>query len=355
MTQTPYFAQFMPRRFRSSLPRSPRVVALAYDGLCTFEFGIVVEVFGLHRPEMGESWYRFAVATEEGKPCRATGGIRMIVDGGLELLSSADLVVLPGWPGLDEPVSIDLAKALRAVYARGGRIVSICSGAFALAEIGLLDNKRATTHWLYMDRFVERFPKVRIERDVLYVDEGQVMTSAGSAAGIDLCLHIVRKDYGAVAANMVARRMVMPPHRDGGQLQFVEQPVPTAYEGGRLSPLIGSLFARLHKSLSVNVLAREAKMSTRTFVRRFTAATGLPPGKWIAQQRVRLAKSLLEATDESVEVIASRCGFGDVSSLRRQFSQQVGVSPVQYRSRFTLAKPAPTATSGRGFGPYVHR
>jgi AraC family transcriptional activator FtrA len=311
-----------------------KVVALAYDGLATFEFAIVVEVFGLSRPEMGPGWYQFAVASADRPPLRATGGIRVMVDGGLELLEDAGTIVLPGWRGIESPIGPKLQRILRAAHARGARILTVCSGSFALAQTGLLDGKRATTHWRYIQRFRDLFPRVRVEDDVLYVDDGSLFTSAGSAAGIDLCLHLVRRDFGARAANMVARRMVVPPHRDGGQLQYVEQPVPAAHEGDRLSPLIESLRRRLNRPLSVPQLAREARMSERTFARRFTASTGLPPGKWLNQERVRHAQQLLETRSLSVESTATECGFADASSLWRHFRAQVGVSPAAYRSRF---------------------
>lgn len=327
----------MPRPPRSRAKPNRNVVAVAYDGLCSFEFGIVVEVFGLDRPEMGDDWYRFAAVTVDPGRLHATGGVRILVDGGLDLLRTAGTIVLPGWRGPNAPVPAPLINALRAAHARGARIVTICSGVFALAATGLLDGKRATTHWRYMAQFEEKFPKVRIERDVLYVDEGQILTSAGSAAGIDLCLHLVRRDFGLKAANMVARRMVIPPHRDGGQRQYVEAPVPSVHEGARLSPLIDRLPRRLGEGLSVARLASEAGMSERTFIRRFHAATGMAPGKWITHQRVQKARALLEATRAPIEVVASECGFAEASTLRRHFQAQLGVSPVVYRSQFGIA------------------
>jgi AraC family transcriptional activator FtrA len=203
----------------------PLVVALAYDGLCTFEFAIVAEVFGLDRPEMGPGWYRFAAAAVEPGPLRAHGGLRVEVDGGLELLEAADLVVVPGWKGAGVPVPGALTAALVA-HARGARLASICSGAFVLAATGLLDGRRAATHWRYAEALGRAHPRVEVDAGVLYVEEGRVLTSAGSAAGIDLMLHVVRSDFGADAANAVARRLVVPAHRSGGQAQFIERPVP---------------------------------------------------------------------------------------------------------------------------------
>jgi len=195
----------------------PLVVALAYDGLCTFEFGVAVEIFGLPRPELGERWYRFAVAAVDEGELRATGGIRIMTDGGLDLLNSADIIIIPGWRGVDTAVPEALCQALAAAHARGCRVMSICSGVFVLAASGLLNGRRATTHWRYTPVLRERFPAITVLEDALYYDEGTILTSAGSAAGIDLCLHVVQQDYGTEVANTVARRLVVQPHRDGSQ------------------------------------------------------------------------------------------------------------------------------------------
>ncbi len=197
----------------------PQVVVLAYDGLCTFEFGVAVEIFGLPRPELGDEWYRFAVAGIDDGELRATGGIRILTDGGLDLLESADLIVVPGWRGMDAPVPAALREALRRANARGCQLLSICSGVFVLAASGLLNGRKATTHWRYIEALKARYPAIGVVEDVLYQDEGDILTSAGSAAGIDLCLHVVRRDYGMETANSVARRLVIPPHRDGSQPQ----------------------------------------------------------------------------------------------------------------------------------------
>ena len=257
---------------------NPLVVVLAYDGLCTFEFGIAVEIFALPRPEMGEEWYRFAVAGVDPGELRATGGFRLVVDGGLELLSEAGTIIVPGWRGADVPVPAALCEQLVAAHQRGARILSICSGVFVLAAAGLLDNRQATTHWRYTDLLQQRYPAIKVTPDVLYIDNGDVLTSAGSAAGIDLCLHLVRRDYGSVAANRVARRLVVSPHRDGGQAQFIQQAVPVAYEGHRLGALFDYLHARLAEPHTVESLAKFVGMSPRTFLRRFTATTGKTPG-----------------------------------------------------------------------------
>ncbi len=212
----PVSVAIMPKSQARLSPADRFVVVLAYDGLCTFEFGVAVEIFGLPRPEMGPDWYRFAVAGLDPGPMRAEGGVRLLADGGLELLERAGTIVVPGWRGADEPVPGALATALRAAAARGARILSICSGVFVLAAAGLLDGRRATTHWRHAEALAARHPGIRVTPDVLYVDEGPILTSAGSAAGIYLCLHLVRRDFGPAAANAVARRLVVPPHRDGG-------------------------------------------------------------------------------------------------------------------------------------------
>jgi AraC family transcriptional activator FtrA len=317
------------------------VAVLAYDGLCTFEFGVAVEVFGLARPEMGPDWYRFAVSALEPGPLRAAGGVRILADGGLEVLAEAGTIVVPGWRGVREPVPAALAEALRAAHDRGARLVSICSGTFVLGAAGLLEGRRATTHWRYVEALRAAYPGVRVEPDVLYVDEGQVLTSAGSAAGIDVCLHLVRRDFGPEAANRLARRLVVPPHREGGQAQFVERPVPPAREGARLGPLLDRMRARLAEAQPVATLAREAGMSPRTFLRRFRAATGTTPGEWLLAERLARARELLEAGEHTVDDLAAACGFGAAAGLRHHFRERLGTSPAAYRRRFAPRERAP--------------
>jgi AraC family transcriptional activator FtrA len=309
------------------------VAVLAYNGLCTFEFGIVVEVFGLPRPELDVDWYRFRVCSLEGGPLRATGGITIQADCGLRGLQTAGTIVIPGWRNADEPPPARLIRALRSAYARGARLVTICSGVFVLAAAGLLDGKRVTTHWRYVDRLGARFPKIRVEPDVLYVDEGNILTSAGSAAGIDLCLHIVRRDYGAEIANKVARRLVVPPHRDGGQAQFV--PTPLRADGGGLARLLEWVQGRLHHSLSVEALAQRAGMSGRTFARRFWEELGTTPHQWLTHQRMLAAQRRLESSKESMEEIAQAVGFGSAATLRLRFRDAFRTTPTAYRSRFS--------------------
>ncbi|WP_376095909.1 transcriptional regulator FtrA [Roseomonas sp. CCTCC AB2023176] len=315
-------------------PPDPLVVALAYDELCTFEFGVAVEVFGLPRPEMGPGWYRFAVAAVEDGPLRATGGVRVLADGGLDLIARAGTIVVPGWRGVDAPVPEPLLAALRAAHGRGARLLSLCSGAFVLAATGLLDGGRAATHWRYAEALRARHPRITVVPDVLYVDEGQVMTAAGSAAGIDLCLHLIRRDHGAAAANSVARRLVVPPHRDGGQAQFVERPVPRDHEGSRLSPLLDRMRAAPAEDWTVERMAGAAGMSRRTFIRRFRETTGATPAAWLLDERVRRARELLETTRAPVEEVAAASGFASAATLRLHFRGMLGIPPSAYRARF---------------------
>lgn len=316
---------------------NPLVVVLAYDGLCTFEFGVAVEIFGLARPEMGENWYRFAAAgVDPGELC-ATGGVRLVVDGGLELLDQAGTIVVPGWRGADTPVPDELCTRLVAAHQRGARVMSICSGVFVLAAAGLLDNRQATTHWRYTDLLQQRYPAIRVTPDVLYIDNGDVLTSAGSAAGIDLCLHLVRRDYGSVAANQVARRLVVSPHRDGGQAQFIQQAVPVAYEGHRLGALFDYLLENLATPHSVDSLATFVGMSPRTFLRRFAATTGSTPAQWLLNARLSRCQDLLENSALSIERIAEVAGFGSVATLRHHFKNHFATTPAAYRRGFSTS------------------
>lgn len=331
----PINVKIMPKlNSRSAGPKNRLVVAVVYDGFGTFEFGVVTEVFGLPRPELGPSWYRFAVCAAEPGALRATGGVTMLADNGLEILKEAGTIIIPGWRGAAEPVPAPLLKALRNAHTRGARLVSICTGAFVLAAAGVLAGKRATTHWRQTDALVAAYPDIKIEPDVLYVDEGNVLTSAGSAAGIDLCLHIVRRDFGPETANHVARRLVVPPHRDGGQAQFIERPVPIEREGVRLGPLLDYMRSHLHENLSIEHVAAKARMGSRTFQRRFVAATGATPGEWLLSERLLRARELLESTSHPIEDVATTCGFGSVATLRHHFRSRLNVSPAAYRARF---------------------
>ena len=313
--------------------RDFRIVAvLVYDGLAAFEFGIVTELFGLPRPEFGRNWYRFEVCALQPGPLKTTGGITLQARSGLNRLSAAGTIVIPGWKTHEEPPP-KLIKALQNAHAEGARLISICSGAFALAATGLLNGKRATTHWRYVEELRSRYPEIRVEPDVLYVDEGTILTSAGSAAGIDLCLHVVRSDYGAAVANQVARRLVVPPHRDGGQAQFIDQPV-WKPSGKGLAAVFRWMEANLDRELSVDDLADRAAMSPRTFARQFRKQTGTTPHQWLTHLRLLAAQRRLEQTDESMDEIAVAVGWQTAATLRQHFGNRLQTTPTAYRRKF---------------------
>ncbi|TYC55677.1 transcriptional regulator FtrA [Rhodobacterales bacterium] len=311
----------------------PLAVALVYDGLCTFEFGLVAEVFGLSRPEFGSDWYRFASCPIEPGPLRAQGGLTIVPDGAPELIDEADIIVVPGWKGADIPVPEELADRLRRAYRRGARLMSICSGAFVLAATGLLDGRTATTHWRYAETLRGRYPMVGVDEASLYRQEERIFTSAGSAAGLDLLLEIIRQDYGPEKANSVARRLVISAHRTGGQAQFLERPV-ALRPGSEIAPLLEKVRATLSRSWTIAGMARESRMSPRTFQRRFAEATCLTPGVWLVHERVEAAKDILTRGDEDMETVASRVGFGSAHALRHHFRQKVGSRPTDYRMQF---------------------
>jgi AraC family transcriptional regulator, transcriptional activator FtrA len=299
-------------------------------------------VFGFDRSDIVAPWYRFLVVSQDPPPIRTATGFLMHPELGLNALQEADTIVLPGWVddrGTSRP---ELLEALRAAYDRGARLMSICIGAFILAEAGLLDGRRATTHWRFSDRLSQRYPKVDVDPTVLYVDDGQVLTSAGVAAGIDLGLHVVRLDYGADVANQVARRIVMPPHREGGQAQYIEAPVPQTENDDPIAETLEWIMEHLGQRLSIDRLARRAAMSPRTFIRHFRAATGTTPLDWILGQRIRLAQRLLETTDLSLERIAEHAGFGSLTSMRHHFARRVRTSPRAYRMTFRESASAST-------------
>jgi AraC family transcriptional activator FtrA len=320
------------------LPINRRVVALAFDRLCTFEFGVVVEIFGLPRPELEVDWYQFRVCSLDRGPLRATGGVTIQPRAGLSALRDAGTIVIPGWRDANERPPEALLRAVRAAHTRGARLVTICKGAFVLAAAGLLDGKRATTHWRDTAVLQSRFPAVRVEPDVLFVDEGDILTSAGSAAGIDLCLHIVRRDFGAEIANQVARRLVVPPQRDGGQAQYIPAPVPSTSANG-LAELLEWAQRRLHEPLTVDGLAQRARMSGRTFARRFREETGTTPHRWLTHQRVMAAQRRLETTREPIDTIAEAVGLQTAATLRLHFRQALSTTPTAYRRRFSTQAP----------------
>lgn len=312
-----------------------RVAILAYDDLRTFEFGIAVELFALRRPEL-DRWYDAVVAAVEPGPLRATGGISVQAEAGLDAVAGAGTVVVPGWPDLHGPLDPGVRDALQACVQRGGRVLGICSGTFALAQAGLLDGRTATTHWTYADELARRHPRVRVDADALYVDEGAVLTSAGSAAGIDAGLHLIRADWGPAVAAIVARRMVMAPHRDGGQAQYAG-PEPAVPDEGWLADLQAWTLDRLHEPLTLDDLAERMAVSVRTLSRRFDSHLGVPPGRWLIQQRLLRAQELLATTDVTVERVARLVGLGSAGALRHHFREQLGTTPTAYRRRFAAA------------------
>ena len=315
------------------------VAAYAFDGMSPFELSCVVEVFGLPRPELGVPWYELKVCAESATPLRTVGGFSMVTEYGLDDFVAADTVFVTAVPDVRGQVSAALVSALRQAHERGARVVSICSGAFALAAAGLLDGRKATTHWRYADLLAERYPDVRVDPDVLYVDDGSILTSAGSAAGLDLCLHVVRRDHGPSIANSVARRLVLPPHREGGQAQFIEAAVRSLPNdgGGSGDGIARSLewaLAHLSSPIAIADLARAARMSQRSYLRHFTRATGTSPLRWLVAQRIAAARPLLESTNAPVEEVGAAVGFADAATFRHHFARAVGTSPSAYRRTF---------------------
>jgi AraC family transcriptional activator FtrA len=311
------------------------VVVLAYDRLCTFEFGCAVELFALERPELGVDWYDFAVCAVEQGPIRAAGGITMQAPFRPELLALADTIVIPGWRDADELPPPQLLAWIRAAHARGARLCSMCSGVFVLAAAGVLDGQRATTHWRYAERLAQRYPHVAVQPDLLYVDNGQVITAAGSAAGLDMLLHLVRRDHGAKVGNLVAQRLVVAPHREGGQAQFLPRPVAQG-EQGRLSKLMDWLRSHPAEPHTVASMAARAAMSPRTLQRQFQQATGLGPVEWLIRERVAIVKEMLEQPQVPLTQIAELAGFGSEESLRHHFRRLAATTPGAYRRRFVL-------------------
>ncbi len=320
-------------------------VALAVtNGIPLLEIAAPCDVFGINRSDLVDPWYDFTVcapgSVQVGRWFRAD------TPHGLDELAAADTVIIPACRDVDEKPSADLVEAVRTAHKGGARVASICSGAFVLAAAGLLDGRRATTHWMHAARLAEQYPYVQVDPDVLYIDDGTILTSAGKAAGLDLCLHIVRTDHGTAVANALARRLVVPPHRPGGQAQFIPAPLPTNQDGG-LADLLNWSIARLDQPLTVNDLARQARMSPRNLARRFNAFTGTAPLQWLLTQRIHRAQELLETTDESIEHIADHTGMGTAATLRRHFNRTLGVPPDTYRRTFhDQPHPNTSATAG---------
>ncbi|MFC9325607.1 DJ-1/PfpI family protein [Kitasatospora sp. NPDC057015] len=314
--------------------RRHRIACLAFDGMAPFELATVAEVFAVARPELDvDWWYRFELCAERPGPHRVVGGFDIVVHHGLDRLAQADTVIVPGVADVRGDVSPAVLDALRDAYARGARVVSICSGAFALAAAGLLDGREATTHWRHARLLQERHPEVTVNASVLYVDSGAVVTAAGTAAGIDVCLHLVRKDHGAEVAARVARRMVVASHREGGQAQFAEHPVGRAPSDDPIGTAMTYALEGLRRRLTVDELAGVAHLSVRQFERRFVEAAGLPPGRWITRQRIRAGAALLESADIPVDTVADRVGL-TVAGFRHHFRETMGVSPSTYRRQY---------------------
>ncbi|MBV7670880.1 helix-turn-helix domain-containing protein [Streptomyces halstedii] len=319
------------------------VAVLLLDEVHPFELGVLCEVFGLDRSEEGLPVHDFAVVSAEGPELRTHAGFTLTTPHGLERLEEADLIAVPaGSHFADRDYPEEVLEPLRRAVARGARVMSVCSGAYVLGAAGLLDGRRCTTHWRHADGLARRFPKAIVRPDVLYVDEGPVVTSAGTAAGIDAALHLVRQAYGPAVANAIARRMVVPPHRDGGQAQYVARPLPRDRcdtVGGTLAWMEG----HLDQEMSVEGLAAQAHMSPRTFARRFQQETGTTPYRWLLRQRVLLAQHLLETSDETMDAIAGRTGFGTAAALRHQFVRSLGTTPHRYRQTFRGPSAVPEA------------
>lgn len=310
------------------------VAALVLPRTAPFELGVACEVFGIDRTDTGGPVFDFRLVTPEPGRVATKLGFEIVVDSGLEAAADVDLLVVPAY-GDDVPLPPAALELIRSTHERGAWVLSVCSGAFALARAGLLDGRRCTTHWMYSDRLARDYPAATVDPGVLYVEDRGVVTSAGTAAGIDACLHLVRRELGAGAASAIARRMVVPPHRDGGQAQYIDAPVPQCT--GPLAEVLAWAQEHLADDLSVGALARRALMSERTFARRFRAEVGATPAAWVARLRLQRAQELLERSDLPVEEIAQQSGFGAAAALRHHFAQALGTTPLAYRRTFAPA------------------
>jgi AraC family transcriptional activator FtrA len=310
------------------------VAVVVAEPVPAFELGVASEIFGLPSIDPDLPRYRYAVCAERVEPMRTSSGFTITPSDDLRRLDSADLIIVTGASPPVPPPAEGLASALHRAVARGATVAALCTGAFAVAATGLLDRRTATTHWAHAGELARRYPRVRLETDRIYVVDGPIATSAGSSAAIDLCLHLVRREQGAEVANRVARQMVMPAHRSGGQAQYSRTPVVASTAGRGLAELLDWATDHLDADLSVEALAARAAMSTRTFIRHFTAATGATPATWVRDERVRRAEQLLEQADATVAAVARRCGFGSPDTLRRHFRRVRGVTPETYRAAF---------------------
>ncbi len=310
------------------------VVAYVQDDIGTFGLGVASEVFGYDRSADGLPSYDFAICALKPGPIRTDTGLVIQVDHGIERFAEADLIIILSWDHCQRSQPEPVLAAMRAAIARGATVMSHCTGAFVLAAAGLLDGLRATTHWQYSALLADRYPAVCVDPDVLYIDEGQILTSAGTAAGIDLCLYLLRREHGARVANAIARRMVVPAHRDGGQAQYVEAPLPECDDSSHLIEVLDWARANLDGELTVDAMAARALTSPRSFARHFRAATGTTPHAWVLSQRMARAEELLEAGDLPVEEVARLAGFGTAAALRLHFARRRGVPPRSYRRTF---------------------
>jgi AraC family transcriptional regulator, transcriptional activator FtrA len=323
-----------PAKDRPRRGGAPTVAIVVYDGLSLFEFGVAHDIFGTDRPGIGDlPWYRLSVCGASPGTVTFDGGLDLHVPHGLDPVRGVDTVIVPPTELLDE-VPDAVVDAVAQAHVRGARIVSLCTGAFVLARAGVLDGRRATTHWEECDELARRYPSVTVDPGVLYVDEGDVLTSAGSAASIDLCLHLVRRDHGTEVATRLARQLVVPPQRDGGQAQYIETPMPVLDSANLFADTVAWLSEHLHEAVTVDDLAARAAMSPRTFARRFLASTGTTPYQWLVRQRVQLAQRLLETSDLPVDMVADRSGFCTAGNLRKHFGRLVQTSPQAYRRTF---------------------
>ncbi|WP_300396711.1 helix-turn-helix domain-containing protein [Henriciella sp.] len=309
-----------------------RVVTIAYDRLWPLEYGIAVEIFGWARPEIGVDWYDFDVAGP-CEPVRTLGGVTLTPDHGYEIVEMADTVIVPAWRDVHEVPPKEMIEAVQAAHRRGARMVSYCTGAFVLAHAGILDGRRATTHWRDLRVLKQGFPAIDVVEDVLYVDDGDVLTSAGSSAAVDCSVHIVRRDYGTETANRLARSLVTPPHREGGQAQYIEAPYQER-AGQSVAAVLDWARERLDQPLDITDMAAFSGMSDRTFLRRFKEGTGTTPLKWLRRERIMRAMTLLEKTGLGLPDIAEQCGFGSAETFRTAFRDIAGITPRAYRKRF---------------------
>ncbi|WP_420033794.1 helix-turn-helix domain-containing protein [Streptomyces sp. cg28] len=315
------------------------VAVLLFSGGPIFESSIPLSVFGIDRQDAGVPRYRLLVCAGEEGPLRTTGGLELTAPHGLEAISRAGTVVVPAWRSITSPPPEEALDAIRRAHEEGARIVGLCTGAFVLAAAGLLDGRPATTHWMYAPTLAKRYPSVHVDPRELFVDDGDVLTSAGTAAGIDLCLHIVRTDHGNEAAGALARRLVVPPRRSGGQERYLDRSLPEEIGADPLAEVVAWALEHLHEQFDVETLAARAYMSRRTFDRRFRSLTGSAPLQWLITQRVLQAQRLLETSDYSVDEVAGRCGFRSPVALRGHFRRQLGSSPAAYRAAYRARRP----------------